>query len=849
MLHFGYSLMHIFGRTKERNNSMKRIFFLGILIFLLPFVLPAQILKPISWQNEIEPKSVNVGDTVEIHFNATIDQNWYLYSSDFDPELGPIIAEFNFEPHSDYELIGDITPIKPKRKYDDLWEGEVSIFVGTGKFVQKIIITGPQPVIIGYYSYQVCSGIDGKCINLEDDFNFSNIKVTATQKAEKTGGASDMFSSGNSDVIGNIPDDEETPTGILNPVEWEVQAGPSSWKEGDQVELIFEASIKKDWVLYTPGNDLNPGPIPASISFEDNDSFEKVGELSSQQEKTKYDDVFEGDTRYLENEGALIQTVLIRKLPPSISGTISFQVCNNESGKCIPLEYDFNIGSRTEVTAEVSSEKKGLLMQRDTTDAYSLLAFVILAFLGGLAALFTPCVFPMIPMTVSFFTGRAKNKAQGIRNALFYGFSIVLIYTLTGALLAPFMGPETANELATNWALNLIFFTIFIVFAISFFGAFDITLPSSFVNKMDRKADKGGFVGIFFMAFTLVLVSFSCTGPIAGSLLVESAGGLVLKPILGMFAFGMAFAIPFTLFAIFPEWLNSLPKSGGWLNSVKVALGFLELAFAFKFLSVADQAYHWGILDREVYLAIWIVVFTLMGLYLLGKIRLPHDSPLEKISVGRLLLAIVSFVFVVYLLPGMWGAPLKALAGYLPPMHTHDFNLYEARFQGGLEISEVACEPPKYGDKLHFPHGLTGYFDYEQAISCAREQNKPLFIDFTGHGCVNCREMEARVWSDPAALKRLREDFILVALYVDDKTELPESEWYTSDYDGKVKKTIGKQNADFQITRFENNAQPYYVILGHDEKPILKPKAYDLSVQNFIDYLEKAKEVYQSKHK
>ncbi|MFO7824632.1 MAG: thioredoxin family protein, partial [Cyclobacterium sp.] len=374
------------------------------------------------------------------------------------------------------------------------------------------------------------------------------------------------------------------------------------------------------------------------------------------------------------------------------------------------------------------------------------------------------------------------------------------------------------------------------------------TLPSGFVNKMDAKADKGGMVGIFFMAFTLVLVSFSCTGPIVGSILISSAGGALLKPILGMFAFSLAFALPFTLFAIFPEWLNSLPKSGGWLNSVKVVLGFLELALAFKFLSIADQVYHWGMLDREIYLAIWIVIFALLGIYLLGKLRLPHDSPMEYLGVPRLLLAMVTFVFVVYMIPGLWGAPLKALSGYLPPLSSHDFDLVKISRENASSQDQAMDEVPKYADFLHFPHGIQGYFDYDQALAAAKRQGKPLFIDFTGHGCVNCREMEARVWSDPRVLRRLKEDFVMVALYIDERFTLPESEWYISTYDNKEKTTIGKQNADFQITRFNNNAQPYYVILDHDEELLVSPIAYETDIQKFIDFLDAAKSEFPKRH-
>ncbi|XOV92515.1 MAG: protein-disulfide reductase DsbD family protein [Bacteroidota bacterium] len=476
---------------------------------------------------------------------------------------------------------------------------------------------------------------------------------------------------------------------------------------------------------------------------------------------------------------------------------------------------------------------------------------MLVAFLAGLAALFTPCVFPMIPMTVTFFTGKNHHKKGSVRNSLFYGFSIILIYSIVGFIIAPFMGPEVANDLATGWVPNMIFFIVFVLFALSFFGLFEINLPHKWVNNVDKLGDKGGLIGVFFMALTLVLVSFSCTGPLVGSILVESAGQLSLKPVLGMVAFSSAFAIPFTLFALFPGALSKLPKSGGWLNSVKVVLGFLELALAFKFLSIADQAYHWNILDREVYLAIWIVIFSLLGFYLLGKIKLPGDSDTKTTSVPKLILAIITFTFVTYMIPGMFGAPLKALAGYLPPLTTHDFNLVSIirdNKQGGgpIDLNAAVCEDPKYANLLHWPHGLKGYFDYDQAINCAKQLDKPVFIDFTGHGCVNCREMEQRVWSDPTILKRLNEDFVLLALYVDDKTELPESEWYESAYDGRVKKSIGKQNADFQITRFNNNAQPFYVVLSPDEKLLSKPTAYDLNINNFAKFLDTSLEEFKN---
>ncbi len=470
----------------------------------------------------------------------------------------------------------------------------------------------------------------------------------------------------------------------------------------------------------------------------------------------------------------------------------------------------------------------------------SLLTFLLAAFGAGLIALTTPCVYPMIPMTVSFFTRSYKSRSQGIFMALFYGFSIIAIYTLIGTIVAKFNGPEAANFLSTHWIPNLLFFGIFIVFALSFLGMFEIELPSSWVNGADRQADKGGFYGVFFMAFTLALVSFSCTGPFVGTLLVQSAGGAVLKPIIGMFGFSLAFAIPFTLFAVFPEYMQRLPKSGGWLNSVKVVLGFLELALAFKFLSIADQAYHWHLLDREVFIAIWIAVFTLLGFYLLGKLRMPLDSPMTHIPVPRLVMATAVFSFVIYLVPGMFGAPLKALAGYLPPEGTIDFNLSAGQGSGSVPAKSNLCDSKVRFDFLSplVPKPYHAYFDLKEALACAKTQGKPVFIDFTGHGCVNCREMESRVWSDERVKNKLSENYVMAALYVDDKTELPEKEWYVSKYDGKQKTSLGKQNADLQITRFNANAQPLYVLLTPEGEILVPPHAYDLDADTFVKFLD-----------
>ena len=523
---------------------------------------------------------------------------------------------------------------------------------------------------------------------------------------------------------------------------------------------------------------------------------------------------------------------------------ISYQACN--VGSCLsPTTDEFTI-----TLGDVSSPKEEVKAVKDAAGAGSLWSLIIEAILWGFAALLTPCVFPMVPMTVSFFMKNSGSAARGRINASLYGLFIVALYTLPIAILiiiTRVLGGDAVtadifNWLATHWLPNIIFFVVFMVFAASFFGAFEITLPSALVNKSDAQSDKGGIGGIFFMALTLVLVSFSCTGPIVGSVLIKSTSGEVWSPIITMLAFSTAFALPFTLFAFFPSMLKKLPKSGGWLNSVKVVLGFVEVALGFKFLSVADQVYHWNLLDREVYLAIWIVVFTLLGFYLLGKIRFAHDSELKHLSVGRLALAIAVFSFVVYLIPGMWGAPLSKLSGYLPPQTSLDFDL--SKNSGVVVEQKQSASDIKYGDVLHLPHGLKGFFDLEEAEAYAAKVGKPVFIDFTGHGCVNCREMEARVWSDPTVLELLKSEYVICALYTDDKMTLPESEWVTAD-NGKVLKSLGKVNAHYALTRFGVNAQPYYVLQGKNEKILVEPRGYNLDAQAFAEFLRKGVEEYR----
>ncbi len=485
-------------------------------------------------------------------------------------------------------------------------------------------------------------------------------------------------------------------------------------------------------------------------------------------------------------------------------------------------------------SAEAASDSAG--------SSKSLWSLILEAILWGFAMLLTPCVFPMVPMTVSFFMKGSESASKGRFKAFMYGLFIVLLYTVPISLIIGItwivggsgVTADIFNWLSTHWLPNIIFFLVFMVFAASFFGAFEITLPSKWTNSADRKSDSKGLAGIFFLSLTLVLVSFSCTGPIVGTVLIKSTQGEFWAPMVTMLAFSVAFALPFTLLALFPSLLKKLPKSGGWLNSVKVVLGFIEIALGLKFLSVADQTYHWHILDREVYLAIWIVVFTLLGLYLLGKIRFRNDSPLEYVSVKRLVLAIISFAFVVYMIPGMWGAPLKALSGYMPPMETQDFVL-GAESSGGSPLSESGAEAVPEG-MITIAHGLHAYDNLDDAVAAASRSGKRIFVDITGHGCVNCREMESRVWSDPEVLRTLKEDFVIVALYVDDKTKLPESKWISND-SGKLLKDVGRINSWIALKRFGVNSQPNYFILNSDGSTLKGPRAYNLDIAGYLDFL------------
>ena len=611
--------------------------------------------------------------------------------------------------------------------------------------------------------------------------------------------------------------------------------------DGDVYKVIFTGKIADGYHTYTLTDEFSATELMDPVVT----GGELIGEPYELSTPTEETDEFGDLARHYYNEIIIAQDVKAEG-GAVFTGTIFTNSCTGGACKAEYHDFEVKIGEGAAVAAaedEAPAQKTafpwGLILQ---------------AILWGFAMLMTPCVFPMVPMTVSFFLKGSDNVAQGRFKAGMYGLFIVILYTLPIALLIVItrvIGGESVtadifNWIATHWLPNILFFIIFMVFAASFFGAFEITLPQSLVNKSDKGSDKKGLAGVFFMALTLVLVSFSCTGPIVGNVLIQatSSNGAWWIPIVTMLAFSVAFALPFTLLAFFPSLLKDLKKSGGgWLNTVKVVMGFIEVALGFKFLSVADQTYHWGLLDREVYLAIWIVCFSLLGFYLLGKLRFAHDDEVTHISVPRLTLSIVVFSFVVYMIPGMFGAPLKALSGYMPPISSQDFVLTAG--SGSHQVADVPAqqEGNKY-DFLHLPHGLQGYFDLDEALAAAKKAGKPVFVDVTGHGCVNCREMESRVWSAPAVLEKLRNDFVVVALYVDDKYKLAKEDWVTDETTGDVYKDLGRANSYIARSKWNVNAQPNYVLLSPDGEMLVPVRGYDLSVEGFVDFLQSGLDAY-----
>lgn len=650
---------------------------------------------------------------------------------------------------------------------------------------------------------------------------------------------------------------------ILEPVKWTFD----SKKIEDQVhELYFTAKIDEHWHVYSQHIDLSKEvhPIPTSFHFESSEKYKLLGEFEKDESnylngfinetkgKEVHDPVFDMNLKYFSNQVVFTQKIqIVSNDPIEIKGYLEYMCC--DTMQCLPpTEVDFSIllnDKETNISKPLNDVNENHSSDTEIKEEKSLWMIFIEGFLGGLLALITPCVFPMIPMTVSYFLKQSSSKAKGIKNATIYGLSIIIIFVVLGLTVSYAFGPDAMNAMASDPWFNIFFFLLLVFFGAAFLGAFELTLPSSWVNKVDTMSDKaGGILGIFLMAFTLSLVSFSCTAPIVGTLLVDFVVTKnVAAPIVGMTGFALALGIPFSFFAIFPSWLNSLPKSGGWLNSVKVVLGFLELALSLKFLSNADLVMHWGLLDREVYLVLWVAIFTLLGFYLLGKLKFAHDTELEYISVIRLLFSICSFGFAMYLVPGLWGAPLNAISAFPPPLATQDFVIKQSLGATNIHSNETSL-PKKHANLFHCPHDLICFFDFDEAMAHAKEVNKPLFVDFTGWSCVNCRNMEASVWSNPEVLKRFNENFVMTSLYVDDKTPLAEEEKYISELTQKKVKSIGNKWSDLEASKFGKNSQPYYVILDH-EGNLLADAAFDLQVENYIKFLDKGLEFFKNKNK
>jgi thiol:disulfide interchange protein len=653
---------------------------------------------------------------------------------------------------------------------------------------------------------------------------------------------------------------------ILEPVKWTSKIE----KKGNNAVLIFDAVIEKDWHMYSQFTPEG-GPLALEIAFKNQKgNYELVGKAKEGKTKTSFNDVFGVDETYFEGKAHIEQEIkIINPNLKTVDVDFDFQVCKEV---CINSSKKFSIAvpstfkmDQVPVVAEAQKDETKVVglavdtIQKETNTAKdqtvkaekevkaaeipapaparSLWSIFFIAFLSGFAALLTPCVFPMIPMTVSFFTKQSKSRAKGIRNAVIYGLSIIAIYVILGLIVTKIFGADALNALSTDVWFNLIFFVILVIFATSFLGAFEIMLPNSWANKADQQADKGGIIGILFMALALAIVSFSCTGPIVGTLLVEAASNGGIAPVVGMLGFSSALALPFMLFAMFPGWLNSLPKSGGWLNTVKVVLGFLELALAFKFLSNADLVLQLHFLEREVFIAIWIAIFGALTLYLFGKITLPHDSPMNHISVGRLYLGLLTLVFTMYLIPGLWGAPLKLISAFPPPPQYS-----ESPFGvGGSGNGAVSGEPIKglpEGAELG-PHGIMVFHDYEDGVAYAKEINKPIMLDFTGYACVNCRKMENNVWSDPTVLPILKNDVVLISLYVDDKRELPKEEQFTTASGDKII-TAGDKWTDFMISKYKTNTQPLYVITDLEGNNLnsTKPTISYVSTEEYLKWLK-----------
>ncbi len=843
-------------------------FIVSIFLFL-GLSLSAQILDPVSWSFSAEQKSDKEAILI---FTATVDDGWYIYSQYLDREDGPIPTTFEFEQADGIELKGKNEERGRKTEgYDAVFGMNLVKFAGVVTFSQRIKVSDASKPVSGYLTFMTCD--DEKCLPPKDvDFSFNLKQVMKSDPVEqgRSGSVEERQPSGtpepapaeikgnkelnNNEMFGSnelIPDRSPVGGGLLEPVTWTYKAIAL---DNVNHELHFTAVIDEGWYVY--GHEVPPGgPLPTEfIVTEENPNVEITGAIRVIGEAIDgYDAIFQMDITKYQREVTFVVPVGIKGPSSLVPGYLTFQTCDDV--KCLPpvdieftldLEYDESIAGLDVAFATTASGERVFNPNRGIdhesfvqqcgdleVSGTGLWTVFLLGFIGGFVALLTPCVLPMIPLTVSFFTKQSRTRAQGISNAILYGLSIIVIYVGLGMILTAIFGPEFLNWLSVHPLPNILFFLIFILFAFSFFGYYELTLPSSWVNKSDSMSDRGGLIGIFFMAFTLSLVSFSCTGPIIGTLLVEVSTGagadqtllgrLPLRPIIGMFGFSLALALPFAFFAAFPGWLNTIPKSGGWMTNVKVTLGFLELALALKFLSVADMVSNWGFLKYELFLALWILVFAGLALYQLGLIRFPHDGPVRRLSGGRLIMSALSIAAVVYLATGFNYKPLYLMSGLAPPVHYNFFR------------------------PMDCPHGLDCYKDFDEAKRVAQELNRPLLVDFTGYGCVNCRRMEEHVWPKENILRHLNDNYVIASLYVDDRKRLDEVEfYYDTNGNRQTLRTIGSKWAAFQVENFRQNSQPLYVLMDNDGQTLLsQPRGYMPNARDFQHFLECGLDAYK----
>ena len=827
----------------------------------IAFLGQAQILNPVEVEYDLE---YNGNNEVTIVASMTLDPGWHTYSLVQDDPMGPLPTELNIHDSAVYKALGNaFSRSKAKKELEKVSGIVLEFYENEAVFARKVKLLSDVSEVKFEFGYQVCD--DSKC--LAPKYVTETLRIKSGYYVASNSGKAPSGGDGGFEVenfVVELDDDqggnEVEGGGIEDPVSWEFSAKNLG---NNEIMITARPTIEEGWHLYADLG-IDDGPIASTFVLDEKAAegkFETLGDVEANPAPTDdeihLDEMFQVDIAYLPDGAVLQQKIKLLQYVPIVSGELTYQTCQN--GMCLRPEYpemrieideawfDESLAEEVSAATEGSSDEEG----EEDLENKSWLAIFLLGFGGGIIALLTPCVFPMIPMTVNFFMKQSGNKAKGMGNAFLYGISIIFIYTSIGFILTKTLGSDVMNQMASNGVMNMIFFIVFVVFGASFLGAFEITLPSALVNKSDKQADKGGLIGIFFMAFTLAVVSFSCTGPIIGNLLVVAAqGGNDAGPIAGMLGFSTALALPFTLFAIFPSWLANLPKSGGWLNSVKVVLGLAELALALKFLSNVDLAYHWGILSREIFVSVWVVICFMIGAYLIGKLKFSHDTDLPYISVPRIFMAIVAFGFGVYLLPGLWGAPLKLMSGLAPPKtHVEDSKWMRRGMYGGVASSEDA---PAFSHSESCPNGLNCSHDYEEGLAYAKEHNMPVFLDFTGYTCVNCRKMEENIWLDPKIDKILRNDYVVISLYVDDKEKLPKDQRETKDLFGKdfKIKSKGDRWAYMEAAQYGSNSQPNYVLLGPDEEMLIdKPVGYTPDVDDYEAYLLKGLEEFNKRYK